>query len=182
MKLIWAVFSGRPCFDTYCKLQDYATGAGHWPEWRERALAAIRGRIAKGKEEARKTHYPALIPDHDHSTLVQIFLYEGDAEAAWKEATEGGCSSTLRLRLAAGREEEHPQDAVAVYVWQADELAFRSQYRESVDLLVKTAALMKRMGRSAGFVKLLQELLLKHKARRNFMKLIEQNQEALYLS
>ena len=39
---------------------------------------------------------------------------------AWREAGEGGCSEGLWLRLAAGREKDHPDDAARIYLKQAE--------------------------------------------------------------
>ena len=55
-----------------------------------------------------------------------------------------------------------------------------SHYDDAVDLLVKAAALMNRMGRSAEFVSQLESLRLKYKRKRNFIKLLEQRRQSLY--
>jgi hypothetical protein len=49
-----------------------------------------------------------------HSQLVRIFLWEKKFEAAWNEATSGGCSNNLWLELAAKREQKHPEDALEI--------------------------------------------------------------------
>ncbi len=185
MKLIWAEFSERPNLETYQTLERHAKKSGNWPEWRERALAEFRGRIANAKEKSRgqsRTHW--MRAEDDHSLLVEVFLYEGEVETAWREAQAGGCSSDLWLRLAAKREKDHPEDAVPIYMRQAESAivgARNSRYDESVSLLVKAAALMKRMGRSEEFVRQLEALRLKYKIKRNFIKLLDQKQKSLYM-
>src|SRR2546427_12731594 len=95
---------------------DLAKKAGAWPGWRKRALAEIRLRITKAKEKARGQSRPRWMrPDNDHSPLVEIFLYEGNSEEAWRESQAGGCCDSLWLRLAAVREKEHPEDAAPIY-------------------------------------------------------------------
>jgi hypothetical protein len=109
MKLMWAEFSERPFLETYKTLERHAKKVAAWPEWRERALTEIRSRIAKAKEKARGQTRPRWAQtDDDNSPLVEIFLFEGDPESAWREAQTGGCSDSLWLRLAAAREKEHP--------------------------------------------------------------------------
>lgn len=186
MKLMWAEFSERPTLETYRKLERHAGKAKTWPEWRERALAEIRQRIAKAKEKSRGQTQPRWMrPDNDHSQLVEIFLYEGDADAAWREAHDGGCSDGLWLRLAETREKDHPEDAAPIYLKQAEQAIVEvrnSRYDESVGLLTKAAAVMKRMDRSEEFVRNLEALRVEYKIKRNFIKLVEQKRKSLYLS
>jgi len=167
MKLMWAAFSERPFLETYKTLEEHARKAGAWPEWRERALAELRRRIAA----------------NDHSILVEIFLHEGKAEDAWREAVAGGCSDSLWLRLAAKREKEHPADAAPIYLkYGGAAVATGSgRYEDAVGLLAKAAALMKRLDRSAEFVLHLEALRTKYKIKRNFIKLVEQKRKSLYL-
>jgi len=186
MKLMWPEFSERPFLEGYKTLERHAKKAGAWPKWRERALAEIRMRIAKAKENARGQARPRWMQaDDNHSVLVEIFLYEGKADEAWREAGAGGCSESLWLRLAATREKEHPEDAAPIYLKQAEAGIARTRngrYEDAVSLLVKAAAVMKRMDRSAEFVCDLEALRVKYKIKRNFIKLLEQKRKSLYVS
>jgi uncharacterized Zn finger protein len=181
MKLIWAAFSEHLSLQAYAALEEHAKKAGAWPEWRERALAQIRLDIAKAKQKARPSWFLFI---GDNSQLVEIFLYEGNPEEAWREAQAGGCSDSLWLRLAGVREKEHPEDAAPIYLKHAEAAVAsgNGNYESSVDLLTKAAAAMRRMDRAAEFVRHLETLRLKHKAKRNFLKLIEQNRKSLYPS
>ena len=186
MKLMWAEFSERPYLGAYKALERHAKKARSWPDWRDRALAEIRGSIAKAKEESRgRARHRWVEPQDDHSRLVEIFLYERDTEAAWREAQEGGCSDGFWLQLAAAREKDHPADAAPIYLKQAEAAVTETRngrYDDSVDLLVKAAAVMKRMGRDAEFVRHLEALRVKYKLKRNFIKLLEQERKSLYLA
>jgi uncharacterized Zn finger protein len=186
MKLMWAEFSERPFLEAYKTLKRHAKKAGEWPEWHNRGLTEIRLRIAKAKIKARGQTRPRWMQaDDDHSPLVEIFLYENDPEAAWREAQTGGCSDSLWLRLAAAREKEHPEDAAPIYLKQAEAAVAATsngRYEDSVGLLVKAAAVLRRMDRSAEFVLHLDALRVKYKIKRNFIKLVEQKRKALYLS
>jgi hypothetical protein len=184
MKLIWAEFSERPYLETYRTLERHAKKAGNWPSWRDRALAEIRRRIAKVKEESRGEARHRWMPDDDHSQLVEIHLHERDIGAAWREAQEGGCSDDLWLQLAFAREKEHPADAAPIYLKQAEaavNATRNGRYDGPVELLVKAAAVMKRMDRSAEFVRNLDALRLRYKIKRNFIKLVEQKRKSLHL-
>lgn len=185
MNLMWAEFSERPFLETYKTLAKHAKKAGAWPEWRERALAEIRAGIAQAKEMARGQTRPHwMAAGDDHSLLVEIFLYEGRAEDAWSEAVGGGCSGSLWLRLASKREKGHPEDAAPIY-WKYAEAGIagttNGRYEDAVELLAKAAAVMKRLERSAEFVRNLEALRAKYKIKRNFIKLVEQKRESLYL-
>jgi hypothetical protein len=49
-------------------------------------------------------------------------------------------------------------------------------------LLVKAATVMRRVDRSAEFIRQLDALRVKYKIKRNFIKLIEQKRKSLYVS
>ena len=185
MKLMWTLFSERPLLESFKTLERHATKAGAWPAWRERALAEIRSRIAQDKQQARgPARHRWTEAGGSHSPLVEVFLYEDNAGEAWREAVEGGCSDTLWLRLAAAREREYPQDAAPIYLKQAEAAiatTTNSRYEDSVNLLIKAAALMKRMNRGPEFVRQLEALRAKYKIKRNFNKLVEQQRKSLYV-
>lgn len=116
MQLIWAEFTDYPGFERYKLLKahaDRSKGSETWKEWRERALEFLRDRIAERKREAARNRWTRN--GDDRSVLVQIFLWEKDIDRAWLEAQEGGCRESLWLELAAKRERDHPEDALAVY-------------------------------------------------------------------
>lgn len=185
MKLIWTTFSETPGLEAYKLLQRHASEAKAWPEWRERALAEIRRRIAMARQSSKgQPQHRWIQPKNDNSMLVEILLHEDDSDAAWREAQAGGCSDRLWLRLAEAREKDHPEDAAPIYMKQAEQAiagTSNSRYDEPVSLLVKAAALMKRMDRSREFSHHLESLRVRHKARRNLLKLLDKKEKALYL-
>ncbi|MBL0161464.1 MAG: SWIM zinc finger family protein [Bryobacterales bacterium] len=184
MKLMWAEFIQQPLLAAYKTLERHANKAGAWPEWRERALAEIRSRIAKAKQKARQPAHSRWMQDEgDYSPLVEIFLFEGDPESAWREAQTGGCSDRLWLRLAAAREKANPEDAAPIYMKLAEAAVAATsngRYEDSVGLLVKAATAMRRIDRSAEFVHQLDALRVKYKIKRNFIKQLEQKRKSLY--
>ena len=183
--MIWTEFLDRPGLDGYQTLHKHAKKAGVWKEWRERALTEMRRRLQAQTKTAAQATPRWMRAKDDRSQLVEIFLYERDGEAAWREAQEGGCSDSLWLRLAAAREKEHPEDAAPIYLRLAEvsvTTARKSVYEEAVNLLVKAAALMKRMERSEEFARLVESLQTRYKIKRNFIKLLDEKPKLLQLS
>lgn len=173
MEIAWEQFVGYPNLEGYRRLKDHADRAGEWGAWREKALAFVREGLAKRKEESGRTYLTFVV---DHSELVRIFLWEGEVEAAWREAKEGGCSNELWLELAAGREDDHPEDSLSVYEARIEPLIERTNnaaYREAYELLLKVCALMQRLGREQEFDEYLELLRAEYKRKRNFMKLLD---------
>lgn len=84
----------------------------------------MREEIARRKEEFGRSY---LLFPVDHSELVRIFLWEGNVEAAWREAKEGGCSNELWLELATGREENHPEDSLSIYEARIEPLIVKDE-------------------------------------------------------
>jgi tetratricopeptide (TPR) repeat protein len=171
MALIWKLYLEWPTLANFALLECHAEKAHAWPEWRERALSELRRRIEKSGR-------------NDRSPLIEIFLYEKNVEEAWREAQGGDCWENLQLRLADLRSEEHPGDAGAIF-WNAAERELasvrNSRYEHAVDLLVKAAAAMKRAGQSVEFRQKLELLKWKYGAKRNFMRLLEEERRLLYL-
>lgn len=174
MKLIWAQFEESHSLHTYDKLKTHADKTGDWQVWREKALKAIREDLKQNKNIG-KSPWPWM-RGNDYSLLVEIFLFEKDADAAWKEANEGDCSDSLWLRLAEVREKEHPKDTIAVYQKMINPIVNRknnSSYEEARGLILKIKALMTRTGEESKFASYLNSVKIAHKPKRNFMKLLE---------
>jgi uncharacterized Zn finger protein len=172
--LIWREFAGRPRLDGYQELKARADQAGTWERWRVKALDFVREDIARVKRESNQSYlsYPA-----DHSELVEIMLWEGNVEDAWCEAKEGGCSDRLWLELASLREEDHPEDSLAIYQERIEPLVNKTNntaYKRAYELILKVRTLMRRLGRQAEFDEYVELLRLEYKRKRNFMKLLAQ--------
>jgi uncharacterized Zn finger protein len=187
MTLMWAEFAESPRLEGYQKLKIHAdrlpaarnaaqAGIAQWPLWREKALAFLREKLAEARKDPPKDRW-GWAPQAGHSELVRIYLWEKDDEAAWCEAKEGGCSNDLWMRVAGMREKDHPEDALPIYQSQIDPTVNQKNnqaYREAVSLLRKVRELMRRLGREAEFDRYVETVRIAHKAKRNFMKLIEQ--------
>ena len=148
------------------------------PTWREKALAAVRTSLDKQKRETSsqpKDPWRSWRRPMDNSVLVEIFLWERNAEAAWQEAQAGGCSDSLWMRLGGLREKEHPADAMAIYQRQIDPIVNRKKndaYRDAAKLIGKISKLMGRLDREAEFPQYLDSVRKAHKPKRNFMAML----------
>lgn len=112
----------------------------------------------------------------DRSELVRVFLAESDVESAWREAVEGGCSGELWLQLARLRSQTHPEDAIGVDRKAIAALLARTNndaYREAVVLLQEMRELMNGLNRADDFAAYLGAVRTQHKAKRNFVALLD---------
>jgi len=175
MALVWAAFTGRTDLEQYQNLKDHADRASQWAVWREKALVRIREEIAAAKRAPEKNRW-IVAGRADHSQLVRIFLWEKKFEAAWNEATAGGCSNNLWLELAAKRERKHPEDALEIYKRQVEHTLARASneaYRDAIGLLRKVNTLLVQLKRDSEFLEHLQSVRTRFKMKRNFIKLID---------
>lgn len=174
LALMWQELTEHPALHSYRRLHASAARADVWEVWRDRALEFLRSHAntrARAGRPVRRWEPPA-----DRSTLVEVFLWEGDVDAAWAEAKAGGCSDRLWMELAAAREADHPEDAFPLYqdeverrIGQKDKQA----YAGAVELMGKVQELMDRTGRGAEFPVYVEAVRMAHKPKRNLMKLLD---------
>lgn len=175
LAILWRQFEDQPGLRWYESLKAYTEPIGRWPEWRERALAAMRAQIEKPPRHPNQIS-PWLVRPADRSLLVEIFLWEGEDESAWQEAQTGGCRSDLWLEIAGRREKDHPQDALKIYRARVAPLVDQTtgDYTEPVRLLLRSQKLAHRLGKDADFAADVQALRTTYKRKRNFLKLLDQ--------
>lgn len=171
----WAQFEDAPSLDRYQALKQHADRVQAWPAWRDMALALLR-RAAQPQGPADVgPPWPARVAC-DRSDLIRVLLWEGHAQEAWREALEGGCDEGLWLALAAAREREHPADAARIYQARLEPtLDGRNEraYRTAVEMLRKVRGLLLRLGREDEFLAFVRTVRSAHKAKRNFIKLLD---------
>ena len=83
------------------------------------------------------------------------------------------------MKLAAGREKDHPADAIEVYRKWIDPIVDMKDNRaceEAAALLRKMKTLMNRLKQDAEFTDFLLGVRVMHKQKRNFMKLLDRIQ------
>ena len=170
--LAWEYFTAHPRLDAYQRLAKCAGRAKAWKTWREKAFAYIRAELKRPERKGGAWHWTGS----GHTLLVEIFLHEGDSDAALAEANSGGCTGTAWFQLAQAREHDHPADAAVIYRNSIDGIVNRTNnraYDEAAELAGKIKALMQRAGQKKEFAAWLEALRVEHKAKRNFMRRIE---------
>lgn len=176
MALVWDAFTLYPEIEAYRELERHGRRAGQWPAWREKALALIRRRIAGEKPEASGSLPWMRAPPRDRSLLVEIFLHEGDPDAAWDEAEAGGCSGELWLALAKRRGRSHPADSVRVYKSHIAALLRNTGdrvYDEAVRTLEKIEEILARTGDDSGFRSYLTDVRNTHRRKRKLIAMLD---------
>lgn len=170
--LAWEQFTHGPDLEAYKRLAKCAGRAKAWKTWREKVLAHIRTELKRPDRKGGAWHWTGA----GHTLLVEIFLHEGDSDAALAEARAGGCTGEAWMKLALAREKDHPQDAAAIYRNSIDGIIDHKNnraYDKAAELAGKIKALMQRAGEKEEFATWLEALREKHKAKRNFMQRIE---------
>lgn len=168
MRLIWAQFAERPCLESYQKLHQFAGKTGLWTTFRQHAFEHL-DRLIAGESGKRRTFSST-------ATLVEIHLWEKNADAAWAAASRGSIPDPLWLKLAAVREADHPGDAVPIYrrlIETTVEQTNNAAYAEAIKLVKKLKPLLARLDNPADFGQYLALLRAKYKAKRNFIKLLD---------
>lgn len=177
MKQIWTQFSKSPCLSNYQKLKEHGDRIEKWLDWRDKALICLRESIAKLKQRQADSNLWSI--RIDHSTLVEIFLWEKDFESAWEEAKKGDCNRNLWLQLADKRAEHHPEDAIMVYKQAVEpilDLKNNDAYKKVANILVKIRVLMLSLNRQVEFNNYFDRVRKIHKIKRNFMKILDDTQ------
>jgi uncharacterized Zn finger protein len=168
----WHHFTRHPGMSSWRLLRKGAKGNGAWKSWREKALAHVRACLKTAGRPQDRWHWAA----GGHSLLVEIFLYEGDTDAALAEARAGGCTADLWMKLASARAAEHPQDAIEIYQARIDPLVnlkHNQAYDAAAELVGTIKQLMERAGKAKEFGEWLAGVKAEHKAKRNFMKRLD---------
>lgn len=170
--LAWEYFTGHPRLDAYQRLAKCAGRAKAWKTWREKALDHIRTELKRPDRKGGAWHWTGT----GRTLLVEIFLHEGDSDAALAEARAGGCTESAWTQLAQAREKDYPQDAAAIYRKSIDGIVNQTNnraYDAAAALAGKIKALMQRAGQKEEFAAWLEALRAKHKGKRNFVQRME---------
>ena len=148
--IAWHRFTADPSLGTYQRLHEFAAAAGDWPERRHAALELLYAQPIVGAARPG----PSWVQPRGHSTLVEVLLWEGDADAAWQAAQHGGCTRRHWLEVARARAGQHPADAIPILeqeILSAIEGAKRSAYRAAAELAKELRGYAERAGQSAEF-------------------------------
>jgi uncharacterized Zn finger protein len=153
-------FHAQPSLSTYKDLITQSAGAESDPATRRAAaLEWLRDRAA--------TDHP--IPTG--SVLVEILLYDGEADSAWNAAQTYGCDERWWVALARAREADHPADAIPIYQRTVETLIDKKNakaYGEAVKLMARLEHLHA-ADDDGGWAPFLTEVTTRHRAKRSLI-------------
>lgn len=172
VSIVWKIFERQPSLHSWETLKTFSKKAKDWEnEWQQRALDHIRHHIAQ--EEKRGANY---FRKPDHSLLVEIFLHENDIESAWKEADAGDCNAGLWRSLGEKCGNTDPLRATSCWQRLVEPIINRKKndaYAEAVRMMLTIGKWMKQADKESEFTHWIQEIRLRHKPKRNLMKLMD---------
>ena len=161
-------FAAEPRAATYRELRETASGLPDWPERRSGALQRLRDPAAGGRPLNR---YFA----RDRSEVVRAQLEEGEIEAAWVDAVDGGCEVRLWRQLAHARREHHPDESIDVYRGLLDQVlehADARAYQEAVTLLREIQKTLTDHAREEEFADDVERIREAHRRRPKLLSLL----------
>jgi uncharacterized Zn finger protein len=169
-QLLWRTFERHPSSALYARLKS-AAGKNRMlaDAVRDRALARLRAEIGKPTRRAEMRWFsPAEL-------FVQLAMAEGLLTDAWMVVKEHGCSEGLLQQLAEASEQSHPAEALKAYgdrVERLVRLGGQSNYEQACQIIGRVRRVRKGLGETAQHAAYLGDLANRHKAKRNFMKLL----------
>jgi len=165
--LLWHCFDRRPSVHLIDELKVLAGGDADGAVL-DRAIAVMRQRLA-GRQKSSGWGYG------EADLLAEILLKEGLLAEAWAVAEAHGCQERTLLALAKASEAPDPAKALAAY-GELVERHLRSTnqagYEAACKLIDRIGGIRKQRGETAAHTAYLTDLATRHKAKRNFMKLL----------
>lgn len=128
----------------------------------EAAIVKLRSMIAASRPTARDTR---------SDLLIEILITEKQYEDAWVVLRERGAGAGLALKLAEKSEKTHKTEGIAVYRRHIESLV-RMGGNRSYDEAATYIARLANLQTAAAHAAYLDDLRARHKAKRNFIKLL----------
>lgn len=170
-KLLWRMFERRPSAQLYERLKATAgTDRTVADTVRDRAFAWLHAQIRKpaGRSGMQWPSPTAL--------LIQLAMMEGLLTEAWVFVNEHGCHHDALLeQLAEASEHSHPAEALKVYANRVERmlrLGGQSNYQSACDTIGRMRRIREGVGEMPQHTAYLGDLVNRHRAKRNFMKLL----------
>jgi hypothetical protein len=169
--LLWQTFERQPSMDLYRRLKAAGgTDKKSASSVRDRALATVRSHIDKsGRQTAARWPSPVEL-------LLQLMMAEGLLGEAWEIVHARGCSAALLESLAEASEGSHPAEALQAYADRVERLASlggQANYEGACRTIERMRLVRERIGQATQHATFLADLMSRHKAKRNFMKLLQ---------
>jgi uncharacterized Zn finger protein len=170
-KLLWRNFERLPSIEAYRKLKAAAGSSKAATEAvRDRAIALLQAKLGKPEAKARWSSPRDL--------LLELLISEKLVAEAWKVVRDHGCSESQIEALAKASEQSHPNEALSAYargVERLVNLGGQGNYEEASKTIARMQSIRKRLGASADHAAYLADVMSRHKAKRNLMKLLQAN-------
>ena len=170
-KLLWRMFERRPSVQLYERLKATAgTDRAVADTVRDRAFAWLRAQIRKPAGRSGM-QWPSLT-----ALLIQLAMMEGLLTEAWVFVNEHGCHHDALLeQLAEASEHSHPAEVLKVYANRVERmlrLGGQSNYQSACDTIGRMRRIREGVGEMPQHTAYLGDLVNRHRAKRNFMKLL----------
>jgi uncharacterized Zn finger protein len=168
--LLWQAFEREPSVGLYDRLK-VATGESglEKDKVRRRAFAMLRTQVeASGAKAPLGWRSPATL-------LINLTMAEGLWDEAWDLVCRYGCSERVLQDLAEQSEKTHPTEALQCHVKRVEALIGRGgqgNYGAACELIERVAGIRQGLGQASAHDAWLTELMTRHKAKRNLMKLL----------
>ncbi len=166
--VFWITFEERPSLDAYRRLVREADAAVDGKRWRTDALASLQRSLADAARTGSNPHV-----QHLSATIVEVLLFEGNVDDAWRAATERECDQRLWMQLARARESEHPADVIPIYEREVEALIAKKNdggYRDAVKLMARIESVYVRLGRPDAFATLVERVRTTHGRKTNLLR------------
>lgn len=175
VELFWQAFVSGPSLAAYRRLLDEDDGQ----DWLRRCGDHLSDSLTKAARRATPEAAFSIPPpavSEASAALMEILLYEGRTDEAWKAAHDFGTRAQLWLTLARSREQLHPIEAMSVYEPAALAIIERKdvkQYQSAVDLMARHRRLAESAGEPERFAALLERIRTEHRLKRKLQSLID---------
>lgn len=170
-QLLWRAFERSPNIVLYERLKAAAGADRSAVEAvRDRALNWLRAQLRKPSvRSGMRWSSPAEL-------LVRLTMAEGLLTDAWMVVNAHGCSEMLLDQLAEASESSHPAEALKIYSQRVERmlvLGGQSNYANARERIERIRRLREGLGETKQHAAYLDDLRSRHKAKRNFMKLLD---------
>lgn len=169
-KLLWQTFERSPSMEVYRRLKRAAGSAA--AEVRDRALALLQSQLSAPVGRAA----PRWSSPRDR--LLELTMSEGLLAQAWDLVHKYGCSDHLLASLAQASEKSHPVEALKVHAQQVERMVHlggQHNYGAACKVIDRMRRIRAHIGENADHAAYLAGLMLRHKAKRNFMALLQRH-------
>jgi hypothetical protein len=164
--LLWREFERAPSIDFYKQMKAVLGGGSLM---RDRAVAFLKAQLTEPK--SRSSPRWASLPD----VLIRLLVVEQLFDDAWDVVAKHDVRAHERMGLAEASEASHPARAWTVYADHIEDIVRsggQRNYQEACRFIERIRELRARLGEMDAHALWLDDLALRHKAKRNFMKLL----------